>query len=289
MDSFNFRLTYTLPTLDEIISHSSCLLDCGPYNKCNFLLFLNNFHCAENFEFVVEIDTLISKTSAADNEALMDDDYITEQDLLLRKWNLLHSTFICPSSEKEVNIPHSLREEFHASILPFTDQLVRVRQFVYELLLDSFHEFIQFTREQNQDTNVRRRTLEAVPPEAPRIVHFEPCQNLGTTRRQLGSECDYHKGLRDEWEKALEESESKLHGSLSSSRTGSETSPVGELSRKNSAAHYSSRSSSRASSRGSSIGFIVENIKDYTGWNKTRKIIQRRRSSQECSNNLNSN
>lgn len=284
MDSFNFRLTYTMPTLDEIIDHNLGLIDCGPYNRCNFLQFLNNFHCAENFDFVVEIDTLISKSTTADNEALMDDDFIRGQDALLRQWAQLHSTFICPTSEKEVNIPHSLREEFHASLLPGTEQLIKLRHFVYDLLLDSFHEFISFTREQHQDANVRRRRLEAIPPEAPRTVHFEPYLNLTSMRRQFGSECEYHKELRDDWERALEESETKLHGSVSSSRTGSESNPMVEYSRNSSTTPYPSRASSRTSSRGSSIGFLVDNIKDYSGWNKTRKIIQRRRSSQESSN-----
>lgn len=286
MDSFNFRLTCTLPTLDEIMDFEAGLVDSGPFSRCNFLWFLQDFHCAENFEFVVEIDALISSSTAADNETMIGDDHIREQDLLLRQWTFLHSTFICPSSEKQVNIPHSLREEFHANVLPATSQLNKVRHFVYDLLLDSFHEFITFTREHHQELNVRRRRLEAIPPEAPRTVHFGPYLNLSSMRQQLVAECEYHKELRDEWERALEETQARLHGSVSSSRTGSETSPMAAYSRNSSATPLPSRASSRSSSRGSSIGFLVENIKDYSGWNKTRKIIQRRRSSQESSSHM---
>lgn len=283
MDSFNFRLTYTLPTLDEIIDHGSCSINCGPYSRCNFVQFLNNCHCAENFEFVVEIDDLISHSTAADDEALLDDDYIRGQDLLLRRWSLLHSTFISSTSQKQVNIPHVLRDEFHPQVLPPTQSLSKVRQIVYEILLDSFHEFIAFTREHNEDTNVRRRVLEAIPPEASRTVHFEPFLPFSSARRQLGTENEFHRELREDWERALDEFEAKVHGSVSSSRTGSEANPMVEYSRENSATHFS-RPSSRASSRGSSISFLVDNIKDYSGWNKTKKIMQRRRSSQESSN-----
>lgn len=284
MDSFIFRPKYIIPTLDEILSGHSCLQDCGPYNRCNFVQFLNATHCSENFDFTVQIDKFLLLLNAVHQEHLLDDNLIRANDHLQRRWSQFHSVFIAQNSEMEVNIPYTLRVDLHASVLPSRGQLLQVRRVIYELLLDSFNEFISHTRELNHDSSVRRRRLEAVPPESPAFVHFEPMAHSSRLCRSSVADCVHHKELRQHWEKALEEVESKSRGSNSSSGNTSDSSATPAGSRNGSASTLPSKPSSRSSSRGSSITFIVDNIKDYSGWNKTKKIIQRRRSSQESEN-----
>lgn len=270
MDRFSFPRRFTIPSLDEIISPDTYLADCGPYNRGSFVQFLSISHCTENLEFVVELDRFL-RLEAQRQDPTYSDEQIRKHDQHLHQWNFIYKVFIANDAIKEINIPCTLRLNVMAEVLPLAKELMLMRGVVYELLLDSFHEFINTTREATNDRTPQRRRLEIVAPEhphtvsapeMPRSVQFGgthgKCEKCPAENHQRPSE------LREQWEQALlayERPESSSDSDLPRSRNGSAI----------------TISSTRTSSRGSSMGLIVDNIKDYSGWKKTVKKFKLRR------------
>ncbi|PVH16094.1 uncharacterized protein CXQ87_003958 [Candidozyma duobushaemuli] len=86
---------------------------------------------------------------------------------------------------------------------PSPAEVVQTRSVVYELLLDSYNEFILHTRESTNDSTTLRRRSEAVPPDQP----WSPHADVGPCVPCTVGETEYHRpsaaGLKDQWEKAL--------------------------------------------------------------------------------------
>lgn len=266
MDGFSFPRSYTIPLLDEIVAPDTHLTDCGPYNRSLFVQFLSTSHCMENLEFVVELDRFLVASTQLDHLDMSDSQMkITDQ--LMHLWRVIYRVFLAHNAIKEINIPCLLLTPLAESELPRRGSLLAIRAVIYELLTDSYNEFISHTRHTHNDVTARRRPLELVPPErhtlpiesyAPRSVAF------GRSDRTVAD----HNELREQWERAhltLGKLDAASELELPRSRTGSS----GTL------------SSARTSSRGLSIGLIVENIKDYSGWRKTVKKFKSRRSLDE--------
>lgn len=231
----------------------------------------------ENLEFVIELDRFASKLRAAENPVLQSDSTISHQDALVHQWNVIHRVFLQRDAIKEVNILSHHVGNLDPRVIPTTKELNTIRGVIYELLLDSYNEFVAATREQHGPlTATRRRRLELVPPEHP--TAFTPQDQLPTINGRplyLYMQSRMPSELREQWDNALREHE-QSRVDLSSS-SGDSDSP---RSRTGSAGTLTSRNLSR----GSSILSIVDNIKDYTGWSKTRRLWGRRASNELESN-----
>lgn len=273
MENFDFPRQYTIPSLDEIISPNTYLADCGPYNRGLFVQFLLNSHCMENLEFVVELDRFLANMSAAGGDSLPP----LENSRLLHQWSVIYKVFLQHDAIKEINVACETRREVHETTLPSQRQVARLRALIYELLLDSYNEFVSYTREATNDRTTRRRRLEIVPPEfktAPQHDRSYPVVFENVPRSLASLPDEKPSQLRAQWDRALDQLESTKDGPsvLVHAYSGSELTL--DLSRSRTA--LAGTISTRNSSRGSSIGSIVDNLKDYTGWKTVKKLRFRR-------------
>lgn len=275
MENFDFPKSYTIPSLDEIICPNTHLSDCGPYNRGLFVQFLLTSHCMENLEFVVELDRLLKSYHSLDSPSGPASVASLENDRLVHQWSVIYKVFLQHDAIKEINVACETRQNVHDNQLPSHRQLLQLRSLIYELLLDSYNEFVSYIREAHNDRTTRRRRLEIVPPEfklAPQEraypVVFE------NVPRSLAPALPDEKPpqLSAQWDRALEQMEQGKDHRLS----GLEL--VLDLSRSRTA--LAGTILTRISSRGSSIGSIVDNLKDYSGW-KTVKKLRFRRSSND--------
>lgn len=275
MEKFNFHRPYTIPSLDEMLSPDTAIADCGPYNRSAFAEFLAYSHCMENLEFILELDKFLRRARDYLNDAvLMSDRSIRTHAQLQHQWGLIHHIFLTNDAIKEINVPCVIRNSFQPDVLPSKAEVLPIRGMVYELLLDSYNEFVSYTRESTNDCTTRRRRLELVPPE---MSHAAPVpHDYGNSApRLLSISCQEQKALdlRQQWDKALLDFELSKTEHSSPSSTSVEATVSLPRSRNGSAGTISTR----PSSRGSSIGSIVDNLKDYS--NKTIKKFRIRRAS----------
>lgn len=165
--SFNYALTSKLvrviPLLDEVLSATAPEPSHGPYNKVNFVQFLSSSHCLENLEFIVELDSFQRLLGAVDHQA---------------HWRIIYRAFFLVDLLKEVNLPHAIRCRFSDAEMPQNADLACARTIIYELLLDSYNEFIKHTKATQDGANYRRK-LEIIPPELPPVAsgrkpHYKP-------------------------------------------------------------------------------------------------------------------
>lgn len=282
MESFGFPRQYTIPTLDEIISPHTHLTDCGPYNRGSFVHFLSNSHCMENLEFVVELDRFLQNSHHAASAKDFCDDSIRDHDRLNHQWLVIFRVFLRPDAIKEVNVSYQIRRNLHEEVIPPHKELLHIRSLIYELLLDSFNEFVNYTRESTNDRTTRRRRLEIVPPEF-KTSGGDRSNNYAVVFENVPRSLFLHlehrpSQLSAQWDKALDELEQSKDavGVQTHSVTGTDL--VLDLPRSRTA--LAGTISTRTSSRGSSIGSLVDNIKDYSGW-KTMKKLRFRRSSND--------
>lgn len=165
MDQFHFAPKHQIPLLEEMIHLLLPLPDCGPYNRLAFVAYLARHHCMENLDFIVELDRLVPILQQADNSAEFSTENIRRQDALLRHWRVLYSVFLEEDAMKEVNVPCALRASLGPESLPPMALLARLRSNIYDILVDRYNDFVLVTRQLSSDAAVRRRRLEAVPPE----------------------------------------------------------------------------------------------------------------------------
>lgn len=223
----------------------------------------------ENLEFFVEIDRLLHSLSENDDPAFFSDSSIRDvQDLRLH-WLLIHRIFLAKDSAKEVNLPHKIALRFLPHVLPSISDLIVIRKFGYELLLDTYNDFISHTRESTNDKTTRRRCLDILAADvtSPDLNELIPRLSVACI-----NECSLDLG--DEWEKALKVCEETRESSSLCSNCGAGPARA----RLNSS---SSLLSASCPTRCYSLGTFVDNIKDYTGWNKTKKKFRMRRASNE--------
>lgn len=259
---------YTIPTLDEVINDKH-LRDCGPYNRSSFLLFLKTAHCMENLEFFVEIDRLLQNLNVKDDPAFFSDISTRNVHELRKHWLLLYRIFLAKDSAKEVNLPHKVALKFLPHILPSLSDLSVIRKLGYELLMDTYDDFISHTRETTNDRTTRRRCLDILAAEvrSPDLDDLIPHLNVSCINENSLD-------LGDEWEKALRVCEQ-------SRETGSVCSNCGSGPRPGRSSDSSSLLIPLCSTRNYSIGTFVDNLKGHSVWNKTKKRLRLRRSSQE--------
>lgn len=247
--SFNYSLTSKLvrviPLLDDVLAATAPDPSHGPYNKVNFVQFLSSSHCLENLEFIVELDCFQRLLGPVDP---------------LTHWRIIYRAFFLDDLLKEINLPHVIKCRFSEDAMPLDADLACARNIIYELLLDSYNEFIKHTKATQDGANFRRR-LEIIPPEL-------PPQSAG---RKLHSKPPIPRSVQ-----LLDSPET-----LPVEQFVDET-PL--LTRNNSTATNLlsptlANSNLNASSRGSSIGSIVEGLKnnDHINWVKAVRKFKFRR------------
>ena len=266
MGSIQFLPTHIIPSLEEIVSGHRLALLPGPYSRQSFIDFLKQSHCAENLEFVLEVDTYVSKFDKLENVPFLDDEAILENLRLVKLWSCIYDTYVSRTAPKEVNVPGKLLDHFLADTLPEPKELLVLRKQVYELLSANYNDFVTTTRETHSDRRpISRRCLEMVAPET--VV-----QELPFAGDFLLPDMIFHTispDLLAQWEKTLEIYELlKLASSCESSGTQSRTNSAGAI-------------STRPLSRGLSLGSVFDNIREYSGWKKTVRKLRTRRASSE--------
>ncbi|OBA21443.1 hypothetical protein METBIDRAFT_11958 [Metschnikowia bicuspidata var. bicuspidata NRRL YB-4993] len=265
MPPVHFRLPGVVPSLDEIVCSEPCALQPGPYSKAAFVDFLRLSHCAENLDFVWDVDRYLERFCQQEAVPFLDDETILENLRLVRLWTLIYDTYICRTAPREVNVPGKLLARFLAHVLPDHKEVLVLRKAVYELLSANYNDFVTSAREHHAHHILCRRPLEAVAPEALLQDHDSP-------HDVLSPDTIFHiisPDLLVQWEKTLETYEMlKLASSCES---------AGLPTRNNSAG----AASTRPSSRGSSLGSVFDNIREYSGWKKTVRKLRPRRSSSE--------
>lgn len=280
-----------IPPLEEIVAPDPPA-NCGPYSRANFVAYLAAAHCTENLEFVVELDRLHADlqncqksetvhTSPGNSPDVSPGSEPSAFDSLTHQWLVLHKVFIAKDLIKEVNIPWTLRLSLHPTQLPLAPKLAQARCIVYELLLDSYNEFIFHTRECTNDSTTIRRRLEAVAPEScllclPHVDVGPHVPHCAFTDALRPNTTDCHRpsaaGLKDQWEKALLDFELGKDDAHETTHPSLDSSNYGLLRSRNGSDGNGSLS---RTSRCSSIGSVVEGIKGYLGFKKAVKRLRR--------------
>lgn len=227
------RHIHLIPTLDEVITDSNI----GTYyNRSNFSDFLSNMHCLENLEFILEVGNYLELLTEYDRKCY---------------WKIIYKNFIEEESPKEINLQYSIKKNLSEQELPSVRCLLSARLVIYEILLDSYNEFIKHIRLTTND--ISRRKSEITAPETPsygkvnipRSASIDSPPDVGICKLADFAQTSYD-----------------IEQPLTPTK---------------------SQKDSTSSSRGSSIGSIVENLKhnDYMNFKKTVKKFRIRRSSNE--------
>ncbi|RKP32585.1 hypothetical protein METBISCDRAFT_21274 [Metschnikowia bicuspidata] len=267
MATFKYTPCYMIPTLDEIIK-DDCLRDCGPYNRSSFVQFLQTSHCMENLEFFIEVDRLLHCMLLNDNRNGPAENLPRSTTDVAAKWLLLYQTFLAKDSTKEVNLSHNVALKFCPDQLPSQANFVAIRKMAYELLMDTYDDFVSHIRDTTNDRTTRRRCLDLLAGETswpdlsqlvPRlaVVHTRDCSDLAL-----------------KWEEALQGYEEAHNNNSMWSNCGNTT--FGN--RRGSPALLVPTCGARCSY---TLCTIVHSIKGYAGWNKTKKRLRIRRPSHE--------
>lgn len=258
---------YSIPTLDQVIKDDH-LGDCGPYNRTSFLRFMRTSHCMENLEFFVEVDRLLRSLSSQ-SEAYLSNSSILKNLELEKHWLLIYRLFLARNSAKEVNLPHKVALRFLPHILPSNPDLIIIRKLGYELLMDTYNDFISYTRESINDRTTRRRCLDLLAAE---VTSRDLAQLIPRLSVAIINESSQDLGI--EWEKALQVCEEARKGNPLCSNCASVPLNVPLT-------DTFSTLATHCITRCSSIGTFVDNIKGYSGWNRTKKRLRLRHSPQE--------
>lgn len=140
------------PSLAEVLQGYSM----GPFSRGCFYEYLVGRHCSENYEFVVNVDRYL-ECSLPEEEH--------------RAWLYIQRSFLLDTSNKEINIPYDLKVLLAHQPDPMCvcrEEVYRARDMIYELLEDSYREYIRSVRGRRSSSVVppARRVSDAVPPDA---------------------------------------------------------------------------------------------------------------------------
>lgn len=129
----------SVPSLQDILVEKSN--DKTPYNKHNFIRYLSSIHCLENYEFINEITKFnkLAKESGKEKEKLV-------------KWCGIVKQYLLEDSPKELNLPHQIKANLLKHKLPAPDAVKKAYKIIYELLLDSYNQFINVTKKQTMSS-----------------------------------------------------------------------------------------------------------------------------------------
>lgn len=124
----------SIPSLQDLLDKDSSHKP--PYSRSNFIKYLTSLHCLENYEFIYEVNKFNHLKDPKDK---------------MKKWDAIIKTFLLDDSSKEINLPHQLKKSLLVK-LPSSDSLKKSYKVIYELLLDSYNQFINTTRKQNMSS-----------------------------------------------------------------------------------------------------------------------------------------
>lgn len=125
----------SVPSLQDILFDKSN--EKTPYNKHNFIRYLSSIHCLENYEFIIEVNKFnkLLKDSGRDKEKVL-------------KWNGIVKQYLLDDSPKELNLSYQVKSNLFKHKIPTNDSLKKAYKIIYELLLDSYNQFISVTKKQ---------------------------------------------------------------------------------------------------------------------------------------------
>lgn len=221
-----------VPNLEDIMNDKSV----GPFNKGNLVQYLSNSHCLENYEFVVFMNKFLAETRIVEKK---------------NTWQYILMTFLLEDALKEINLPCDIRnglleceEEY-----PREDLAMKAKMIIYDLLCDSYHEFVKLMKLQ---------------------IHADCCKHKIQGCSQEAGELESYRPKGHSFAFELFSPLSSLHA------VDFDDSDVNEITHTNSMG--ASRHNSTGS-RGSSIGSLVDSLKnnDLVNWRKTVKKLKIRR------------
>lgn len=225
-----------VPSLEDIINDKSV----GPFNKRNLVQYLSNSHCLENYEFVVFMNKFLAETRSVEKR---------------NAWQYIVMTFVLEDALKEINLPCSVRNGLLEcdGEYPSEDLALKAKMIIYDLLCDSYHEFVKLMKLQIQ-ADCYKHKPHGCSREAGELENHSICF------RPKGHSFAF-----------------ELFSPLSSSQAVEfDDTDVNEITHTNSMG--TSRHNSTGS-RGSSIGSLVDSLKnnDLVNWRKTVKKLKIRR------------
>lgn len=245
----SYQKIHLIPTLEEVLSDA----DVGPFNKGNFVQYLASSHCLENYEFIVSMNQ-----------------YMEQKEERERWWRYIMTTFLVDDALKEINLPCKVRVGLlrGEGELPSEYMVGRARLIVYDMLLESYNDFIRAVKLQPSTECFRRKSDSVAPSPSP-----VPGLPVPWTPELAGMAAARGPGTHND-----------VFSPLSSPHIagyGDEKTPETMASD-----HCDARNNSNSSgggSRGSSIGLLMDSFKnrDLVNWRKTAKKLRIRRSLNE--------
>lgn len=129
----------SVPSLQDLLLEKSG--DKTPYNKHNFIRYLSSIHCLENYEFINEINKFnkLAKEPNRDKDKLM-------------RWNNIVKNYLLEDSPRELNLPYQIKSNLLKHKMPPADCVKKAYKIIYELLLDSYNQFINVVKKQNMSS-----------------------------------------------------------------------------------------------------------------------------------------
>lgn len=299
--------TYTLehqdhpspPSLDTLIANNLSTPFPPAFSRSRFVEYLSSCHALENFEFIVELVRFCIH-------------FRTD----LGAWRLIYMNFIAVDLSREVNIPCTVRERFQPHEIPHDDDLHSVKMAVYDILLDSYNDFIRVTKRQMgypysrssvsatvlpatagaSENIMHRRSSDIVAPEVPlapvprpvlnSLWHTYPDIHLcphspGVPVSQSISECCTNTPQQLNYPRSVSTPSNTF--TLHSGHAATRLSPSAGSTTASSTPFASGTEDTPASSRGSLLGSIMENLKagELNTWKKAVKKFKLRRFSND--------
>lgn len=125
----------TIPSLPDVLYKENK----SPYTKSNFLKYLSSIHCIENYEFINDVNKY---NKLKDKEKLI-------------KWNEIIKLYLCNDSPKEINLPYQYKQNLLVKT-PNPEVIKKAYRIIFELLSDSYNQFITVTKKQ---TTIQNQSL----------------------------------------------------------------------------------------------------------------------------------
>lgn len=115
-----------VPSLADIIGDKSV----GPFNRGNFIQYLSNSHCLENYEFIVFMSKFLEES---------------REEVKKNAWKYILMTFLLEDAVKEINLPCGVRNGLVEcdGDYPAEDMALKAKMIIYDLLCDSYNDFVK--------------------------------------------------------------------------------------------------------------------------------------------------
>ncbi|KAG7191598.1 uncharacterized protein KQ657_002993 [Scheffersomyces spartinae] len=280
------------PSLDTLIANDLSTPLPPAFSRSRFVEYLSGCHALENFEFIVALVRFCIHSRSD-----------------IGVWRLIYNNFIAVDLTREVNIPCEVRNRFEPHQIPHDDDLHLVKMAVYDILLDSYNDFVRVTKRQMgypytstsisspppADTigsPIHRRSSDYVAPDVPLAPVPRPVLNSQWhTFPDIPLLSESHSVHITHYASELDANPPHVAPRSASTpgpthhlvNGGPTLSPYGGATTPSSTPFGSGSEDTPASSRGSLLGSIMENLKagELTSWKKAVKKFKLRRFSND--------